>query len=302
MIIEVLESESDRDEGPGVVSPVFQTVTVGTKKVMLTMPWQKHTNPVTAFSVMGLFDRRRCGRLLNYGDAFVAHTRNTCANLFLGTDLEWMLTIDDDMIVPFGDAKWFNAHTRFNLPPEFAGLNALDRLLSHGKTLVGALYFGRHELGRPMYAEGANIPAEAEFARKAPMNLIKPTKWVGTGCMLVHRSVYLDLEKKFPRLARNGGRGGQWFSTSEHTAMDWIDRARKMLSEGPMTGEKAFKALEMLEKASSDAHANSSLGMGEDVQFCTRAKDAGHQPFVDMGLVCGHIGSCVYGPRNTRRK
>jgi len=283
-----------------VVSPPFPTVNMGGKRVMLTMPWQKHTTPQTAFSVMGLFDRRRCGRLLNFGDAFVAHTRNTCADLFLASDLEWMLTIDDDMIVPFGDARWFNAHTGFALPPEYAGLNALDRLLSHNKTLVGGLYFGRHKKGKAMFCEGANNPQEAAYARKAPHNVIKPTRWVATGCLLVHRSVYTDIEAKFPRLARRvDGKGGQWFSTSEHSVMEGIEDLRRLLSDGMHTAEKSYQAQAMVENLAANARRNSTLSMGEDVQFCTRAKEAGHQPYVDMGLLCGHVGTCVYGPHNT---
>jgi hypothetical protein len=267
------------------------------------LPWQKQTNPMTAFSVMNLVDRRRTATMLDFGDAFVAHARNTCATQFLATSIEWMLMVDDDMIVPFGRAQWFNNYTGFNLPDRFAGLNALDRLLSHKKTLVGGLYFGRHLYGSPMYCEGANNPTEAEYARKAPHDLIKPTRWVATGCLLIHRSVFEDIEKKFPRLSRaRNPRGGQWFSTSEHTAMDWIDRARTMLSDGPMTGDKAYEAHKMLESASAEAVANSSLGMGEDVQFCIRAKQAGHQPYVDLGCLCGHVGAVSYGPLNTRRK
>lgn len=279
------------------------TASVARKHVMLVLPWLKHTNPMTAFSVMNLVDKRRTSVMLNFGDAFVAHSRNTCADLFLASDLDYMLTIDDDMIVPFGQASWFNAHTGFNLPERFAGMNALDRLLSHNKTLVGGTYFGRHRYGAPMYAEGANNPAEAEFARKAPHDLIKATRWVGTGCLLIHRSVFEDIEKKFPRLARGANKkGGQWFTSSEHSAMDCIDKTRAMLSEGPMDGERALKALTMLESGAADARRNSNLGMGEDVQLCTRATEAGHRPYVDMGLVCGHLGHCCFGPGNTSPK
>lgn len=269
------------------------------KRVMLVLPWGKHTNPISAYAVAQLQDRRRVTTALNWGDAFVAHSRNSCADLFLASDKEWMLTIDDDMIVPFGNAEWYNAHTRFNFSEKFAGLNALDRLLSHGKTLVGALYFGRYPGSFPMYGEGAN-EQEGNYARSGPHDVCKPTRWVGTGCMLIHRSVYEDIEKRFPRLARDGnGKGGNWFSSSEHSIMDWVDKTRKMLSTGPMDGTKAMKAYEMLEAAHLEARSKSSLGMGEDVQFCIRAQEAGHQPHVDMGLIAGHIGHCVFGPKNT---
>jgi hypothetical protein len=35
-------------------------------------------------------------------------------------------------------------------------------------------------------------------------------------------------------------------------------------------------------------------GTGEDVAFCKRAKEAGHQPHVDLGCLVGHIGEKIY--------
>lgn len=295
------DSKSDRGEGLPI-TPVFPATTIRTfsKKVLVVLPWQKHVSPITAFCVSQLIDRRRTATVLNFGDAFVAHSRNSCADVFLQSDCDYMLTIDDDMIVPFGSAQWFNAHTGFNLPEPFASLNAIDRLMDSGKTLIGALYFGRHPKGPPVYNEGAANLAEAEYARKAPMNVVKPTKWVGTGCMLVHRQVFTDIEARFPRIARGADKkGGQWFTSSEVSLLDQLDRAREALS-GNLSGESAYKALTLLEAAAATARQENGLGCGEDVSFCRRAAAAGHQPFLDMGLVCGHIGHCVYGPKNTR--
>lgn len=275
------------------------SVTVLQNKVMLVLPWMKQTNPMTAFCVAQLADKRRTASLLNFGDAFVAHTRNTCADLFLQSNLDWMLTIDDDMIVPFGNSAWFNAHTRFNFPEPFASLNALDRLLSHGKTLVGALYFGRmHGHSKPVYNEGAANRDHELDSRNTPRNELKPTKWVGTGCMLIHRRVFEDIEKRFPLLSRGPDKkGGQWFTSSEHNLSDAVDRAVKIFSEGPLTGDHSARAMAVLASAQAEARANSGLGMGEDVTFCKRAFAAGHQPYVDFGLVCGHIGHHVFGPK-----
>lgn len=276
----------------------LSAVTVLQQKVMIVLPWMKQTNPMTSFCVMQLSDKRRTAAMLNFGDAFVSHSRNTCADIFLQSKMEWMITIDDDMLVPFGNAAWYNAHSGFHLPAPFCDFHAIDRLLSHGKTLVGGLYFGRNPGGPPVFNEGAANKTAADDARNTPRNELRPTKWVGTGCMLIHRSVYEDIEKRFPRLARGpGGRGGNWFSSSEHTVMDHLERTKKMLAEGPMTGEKAAKAYEYLVRASAEAASHSSLGMGEDVQFCTRARESGHQPYVDFGLVLGHIGHKVYGPK-----
>lgn len=291
---------SDHTEGaPGVPAFPLSTVRVYDKKIMIVMPWSKTINPTTAYSVMQLVDRRRTATMLNFGDAFIAHSRNSCADVFLESDLEWMITVDDDMLLPYGNSKWFKAHTGWDwLPEPFASFNAIDRLVSHGKTLVGALYWGRHAKGPAVYAES---PREADYARGAPYDLIKPTNWVGTGCMLIHRSVFLDMEKKYPALARGpDGKGGQWFTSSEHKLLDGISRVRDMISVGPMTGEKCFKAYEMIEGILKDTKHSTTLGMGEDVAFCRRARECGHIPYVDMGLLCGHLGHLCYGPRNTK--
>lgn len=245
--------------------------------------------PRMAFSVMGLIHngKGRTAEMLDFGDAFVVHSRNKLAAGFLQTKMEWMLTIDDDMVVPWGNAKLFNSFTRFNLAERFAGRNTLDRLLSHGKTLVGGLYFGRWRHGKAMYGEGSD-PDELRYAKRGPYDLIKPTRWVGTGCMLIHRSVLLDIEKEFPHLARGkDGKGGQWFTSSEHD----LRQAFEVVKDWP----NAEEAMKYLRAAAAKSKRHSSLGMGEDVQFCIRATQAGHQPYVDMGLLCGHIGSYCYG-------
>lgn len=272
------------------------------QKVLIVCPWLKSVSPITSFCVTQLADKRRTSMALNFGDAFVAHSRNKCTDAFLKSTLEWAFWIDDDMVIPFGNATWYRSYTGWpNYPDPFAGFNAIDRLLSHRKTLVGGVYFGKHPTGLPVYNEGVR-PSEADYVRKGPKDEVKPTRWVGTGCLLTHRSVFEDIEKKFPLLARGAdGKGGQWFTSSEHNLMDGILRTRDMLSVGAMTGEKCLKAYEMLEGLAVEARGKSTLGMGEDVQLCTRATEAGHQPYVDLGLVCGHIGTTVYGPYNTRR-
>jgi len=289
---------------PATGVPPSSAPIIYNKKVMIVLPWWKQVSPLTAFCVAQLVDRRRTSTMLNFGDAFIAHSRNSCVDAFLRTDCEWFLTIDDDMIVPFGHAGWFKEHTGFKTFPEnFLALNALDRLMSHKKSLVGALYFGRHQNGPPVYNEGGASKAEAEYARTAPHDLIKPTKWVGTGCMLIHRTVFEDIEKKFPRLARdNGGRHGNWFTSTEASVMEQLDAIQARLQGVPLTGELAYMAMAGIDNILATAKAQNTLGFGEDVSFCLRAADAGHQPYVDMGLVCGHLGHCCFGPRNTYAK
>jgi hypothetical protein len=238
--------------------------------------------------------------MMNFGDAFIVHSRNTLADMFLQSGLEWMLTIDDDMVVPFGNGKWINSYGGFDIPKPFCDFNTIDRLMSHGKTLVGALYFGRWRKGGPMFAEGMRDGKLTAYARKGPYDKLLATKWVGTGCMLIHRSVFLDIEQKFPMLARkdeNGG--GNWFTSSEHDLANAVDRSVKLLEATPGDGGTAVDVQQILMSAQRQTKDNASLGTGEDVIFCNRARVSGHQPYVDLGLVCGHVGSDTYGPHNT---
>lgn len=276
------------------------------KDVLIALPWYKQTNPLTAFSVMGLIDRRRTSLMMNFGDAFVVHARNTLADLFLQSEAEWMLTVDDDMVVPFGQGRWLNSFTGMEIPEPFCNFNALDRLMSHGKTLVGALYFGRWRHGAAMFAEGMRDKNMQAYIRRGPHDRLLPTKWVGTGCLLIHRSVFLDIEKMFPHLARKrdgGTRGGNWFTSSEHDLVERAEQVYEALENARLGGTwnnyELEKAYSLLAEARGLSKSHSKLGTGEDVQFCTRAMQAGHQPHVDLGLWCGHVGHETYHPKNT---
>jgi hypothetical protein len=206
-----------------------------------------------------------------------------------------MLTIDDDMVVPFGDAKWFQFYSGFNFPDRFKGLNAIDRLMSHGKSLVGALYFGRSPGAFPVYNEG---PAEAEYARQGPHDTCKPTRWVGTGCMLIHRTVFESIEKKFPRLSRVVNNGhGQYFTSTEASLLDSVVKVRDGLQKNA-SPSGAFEALRALDHAIALSTSENFLGAGEDVSLCLRAAASGHQPHIDMGLICGHLGTHCFGPKS----
>lgn len=295
---------SPSDTGPGFAPlptfPADSIVTYG-KKILVALPWHKSAHPITAFCVAQLMDRRRTASMLSHGDAFIAHTRNVCVDIFLKSQCEWLLMIDDDMVVPFGDAACFKQYTGFNFPDKFMRLNAIDRLMAAGKPLVGALYFGRHPNAHPVFNEGAD-PATAVHCRKGPHEEVRATKWVGTGCMLINRSVFEAIERKFPRLARQNGQGGNWFTSTEASLMQRLTKLHADMSSVKMTERTAYTTYEEINNILVQAHSENSLGFGEDVSFCHRALASGFTPYVDLGLICGHIGTCVYGPQNTGLK
>lgn len=269
------------------------------KKLALLLPFYKSTTPQTAFSIMHLIDRQKMAIMQKWGDAFIVHTRNALANAFVKSGIEMCLWLDDDMIVPFGNAEWFNRETGFNLPPQFAGCHLANRLMSHGKSLIGGLYFGRNAKRDPMYNEGIVDPAEKLFAHSAPKDLIKPTAWVATGAMLVHRQVFLDIQKKFPTLAPQSEKDGwHYFSRSETELTRASAMALQFIDDENVPAEaRLAKVKELLETSRDRSAKQRSLSEGEDVTFCKRAAQAGHQPYVDFGAVCGHVGTYVYGPQ-----
>ena len=283
------------------------------KEVMLCLPSYKTTNPVTAFSLLGIWDREKFGCLLQHGDAFIIHTRENIAQRFLDSGKPWSLWVDDDMVIPMGNAEWFRKNTGIPMSDEFAGLHTANRLLSHGKTLVGALYFGRHPWGRAMYHEALmDSPDGVEENRRAhaaPVNSLRPTKWTGTGCILIHRDVFLDIRANNPHLEPMFGHEAyHYFTNASDGAMSRFDLIQETVtqataaaeSEKPVEATKLLKdAVKLLAEAKLDVLQNSHNQQGEDQTFCIRARKVGHQSYTDLGLVCGHIGTAVYGPHNT---
>lgn len=281
------------------LAPKVGEVSADGQRICIVLPCYKQTNPVTEFCLFSMLDRTKMSVMLQFGDAFIAHTRNQLACSFLKSKADWMFTVDDDMVLPCGQAKWFNGVTDFGLPDEFAGMHTINRLLSHQKMLVGALYFGRCRSGKPVYAEGMSEKAEEAYVRRGPHNVCKPTKWVGTGAMLVHRKVFTAIEDKFPHLARNkDGDHGNWFTSSEHDIREAAADSLRVLDDQTVSeAARIQKVKETMSLALHRTKVNSALGTGEDVQFCIRATQAGHQPHVDLGLICGHLGSFAYGPK-----
>jgi len=303
------------------VEKVFQEPDVATqdanwagKEVMLCLPMYKQTNPLTAFSLLGIWDRAKFGALVEYGDAFIVHSRESIAHRFLESGLQHSLWIDDDMIVPMGNAKWFRDKTGINLPDEFAGLHTANRLLSHNKSIVGGLYFGRKPHGRAMYYEAlVDSPAGAEEnarAHEAPFNALRPVKWAGTGCIMIDRQVFLDIRENNPHLEPMfPGEPFHYFVNASDGAMSRFSRieetiieANKLAETGDAgaTSKVLTDAVKLIGEARNDVLHNSHLMQGEDQTFGIRAGLAGHQSYVDMGLICGHVGTAVYGPHNTR--
>lgn len=243
---------------------------LGKGKIWLLFPCFSDTNAATTWALV--ITAKKYGDKINMdmesGDSMIVNSRNKLAARFLETGSEWSVWLDSDMIPPVGNPEWFRYMTFCDewadtlgvqkIPQQILETHFIDRLLSHGQKLVGSMYVGRQLRGRPMFNEGINTVSGNKEARTYP-NQLAPTDWVGTGCMLVHRQVYIDMQNAYPELA----------PTQEMPQWDF------------------FRLMP---------------GRGEDASFCSRALKIGHQPYVDLGLHCAHVGKASYGPWNTNNK
>jgi len=172
------------------------------RDIMIGFPCYKTTNPVTAFALIAMaldFGREKIRYEMSIGDAMIYHSRNRLAKQFLETDAKWLLMVDDDIIPSIGRPGWMRAwvpsktRTMTDVPLQ---RHVLHRLIGSGKTLIGGAYFGRQENGALMCSDLSLAPRA-----KAYEDAIIPVDWVATGCMLVHRTVFEDIQKKHPELA-----------------------------------------------------------------------------------------------------
>lgn len=184
------------------------------KKLIIGIPSYRTTNPHYLYCLLCLQDIH----LGKIGFDIVTQTvieqaRNIIASKFMKTGAEWLLFLDDDMVFPCGRSAVHYDRWGSGIPDSYAGLDIISRLMSHGKPLIGGLYYGRHREGRAQYAEAFNNDKENKWAHGAPYDEIKPTRWVATGAMLIHKSVFEAIEKKFPELLFDGkGKANGYFT------------------------------------------------------------------------------------------
>lgn len=186
-------------------------------------------------------------------DSMITRSRNHLAKRFLDSGCTWSIWFDADMVFPMGQsaAGFYMTITNMrNVDQKFLGFNTIDRLISHGKTIVGGCYWDRRGGGRLIAGGGPPI------LHPIPSDTLHPVDFVGTGCLAVHRQVFLDVAEKYPECYSKESLGNECgFFTN-------IQTPQRML--------------------------------GEDESFARRANEAGHPSYLDLGLILGHVGENVH--------
>jgi hypothetical protein len=198
-------TDADIDEVVGAVvsTPVSSSEWTG-RDLFVAFPCYKTTNPVTAWCLVAIaldFGKEKVRFDMELGDAMIYHARNRLAQRFLESPAKWILFVDDDMILPIGRPDFLRVSAK--LPSDYpvapTALNTVNRLISHGKELVGASYVTRNVTSTPVNS----LMRDPQYRTQLSgfVDQIVPCDWFGTGCMLVHRRVFEEMQRKMPELA-----------------------------------------------------------------------------------------------------
>lgn len=219
------------------------------RDVCLCLPAYKDIPQAHFFVMMALVAKYRMGIRINFrgDDSMITRSRNHLAKRFLDTGASWSIWFDSDMVFPMGHAGVYATMTGMrSVAEKFMGLHTIERLISWDKTVVGGCYWDRRGGGKLI--AGGNTPMQA-----IPNDTLQAIIFNGTGCLAVHRKVFLDIAEKFPETMHSDSLGNECgFFTN-------IQTPQRML--------------------------------GEDESFAKRATEAGHPTYLDLGILCGHMGS-----------
>ena len=229
------------------------------KKIIILMPMNGPPEP----EIMEVFSRLYDPKTMDFkrvGFNNLSVARNALAGHFLRGPWEEAIWWDSDTIPPFGDAAAFKQLCQTpNLPDVFAGLNPINRLRSHNRSLVSSCYVGRRKGAPPQFA-GGEMESTRQVMRRGPRNSVMEVDWAGFGFILTKRTVFEDIIKTQGdqiRVKNDGLRKRFGYDYAFFTPMD----------------------------------INTP---GDDIPFCIRAAKANHKLLLDMAVFAAHIGNYAY--------
>lgn len=140
-------------------------------------------------------------------DTVIHRSRNMLAKRFLDSGCTWSLWIDADTVPPIANASWFSWITNAEaVTQESTSFDVLGRLLGSAKAVVGGVYASRRWHGSLVIQPEINPRGSADRElcaeiRRGTARGLAEVDWVGFGCALVHREVFLEVQRNFPNLA-----------------------------------------------------------------------------------------------------
>jgi hypothetical protein len=206
-------------------------------KLWIAVPTAYRCGPKLQFAInalMGKHTEVKDGKVLNkigfmpsVGNP-VGRARNELLTHFMSLPgkPDWMLMIDDDMVIPFGNPQVWQS---WGGPKELGMTDLVSRLVSQGKPLVGAMYVGRGAANHCQFSTAYENPSINRKYHSGVKNELVPCDWVATGALLINRSVLLAIAAKFPDLCPRFDGDTYRFFSMEHDEgedMAFCKRAR----------------------------------------------------------------------------
>jgi hypothetical protein len=182
-------------------------------------------------------------------DSLVSRARNTIVGKFLESKYDWLLFLDVDL--------------QFEV-------EHIARLWLHGTKEGRKIVCGIYSMKKlaPMFVANF-MPGEVPDSNGA----VKVSE-SGTGCMLIHRSVFTAMARAMPELSYitdfNHSSGG------DKEEFDFFGVGPYLYKTGPLAGKRRY--------------------LSEDWMFCQRARDIGFDVWADTKIQIRHMGNMVYPP------
>lgn len=186
--------------------------------------------------------------------------RNRLATRFLESQDEWSFWMDSDIIAPIGNPAWFKRRTGTKHGDQWAARAAIDRLTSRNKSFVGAVYSQRSAARSILASPGTNPQNEGE------------------------KLTAQEIREKGP--------------VDKVVEVNWIGFGCVAVHRSVFEAVLKLPGVQSTIKGQAHEFFTPIAGgnEGEDMAFCKRARQAGHPPFLDMSIHCGHIGKFCFLP------
>lgn len=215
--------------------------------------------------------------ILTDSTAETAHNQNVIVEKFLELNVDYLFWVEQDTV------------------PPAAGLG---RLYDVSKPIVSGLYVGKKHPFRPIAYRKRKDGLYQSIENFTPGEIAEVDA-AGMGCVLIHRSVYENIQKNYEVLQRASG----------GTFLVHKDRIKGKIPSrhGKSDGEVRNGVLQerVFKPAKSDLPYPfyiSEFGRTSDFHFYERAKELGYRVFVDTGVVCDHIGNQVFNLEDFKKQ
>ena len=140
-------------------------------------------------------------------DTMIARSRNMLAKRFLDSGVKYSFWVDGDIGLPLPKKDYFTWMSGATaIPEEFTQYDPLGRLLGHSKPIVGGVYASRKYHGQlviqpEIYPRSPEDKLLCNEIRRGTARGLHSVDWIGFGCALIHREVFLEIQRRFPQLA-----------------------------------------------------------------------------------------------------